>query len=173
MKDFWENMSKEDGISYFTELNKDSGSHVYMMDKGEIALDFGCGVGRNIPKILENFNTVVAYDLPNILEIAKKFDNNFDKSKCIFTSKWEEVSNKKFDCILADSTFNHIEKKELISYLQDMKKMTNKIVIHGKRVMDDGERDLLPILNKYFNVEIIKSYGINNNEDAIAGILRN
>lgn len=171
MKDFWENMSLSEGIEYFTELNKDPGSHVYLMENGKKALDFGCGAGRNINKILENFDTVVAYDLPNILNITKKFNDKFDNTKCTFTSNWQEVSNQKFDCILADSVFNHVEKKELLIYLEDMQKMTNKIIVHGKRIMDDKEKDLLSILNKYFDVEVIKSYLSGNNHDTIAAIL--
>ncbi len=171
MKDFWENMSLDYGIEYFTELNKDTGSHVHLMGEGKIALDFGCGTGRNINKILEKFDTVVAYDLPNILNIAKNFNHEFDKEKCKFFSNWEEVSNQKFDCILADSVFNHVEKKELLIYLEDMKKMTNKIIVHGRRFMDDGNRDLLPIFNKYFNVEFIKSYGSSDHHDTMLAIL--
>jgi ubiquinone/menaquinone biosynthesis C-methylase UbiE len=173
MKDFWENMSLEYGIKYFKELDKDSSSHVPLMGNGKTALDFGCGAGRNIKNILKNFENVVAYDLPNILKISEKFNYDFEKNKCKFTSKWEDVSNQKFDCILADSSFNHVEKKELIAYLKDMQKMTDKIIVHGRRIMDDGGSDILPILNKHFNVEVLQSFGSGNNEDTIIAVLKN
>jgi hypothetical protein len=41
-------------------------------------------------------------------------------------------------------------------YLNDMSKMTNKLIVNGRRFMDDENKDILPILNKYFQVNVLQ-----------------
>lgn len=156
MKKDWDDLNGQKAIDYFKELNKNRQTYTSLMGSGNTALDFGAGVGRNINSILENFNSVVAYDLPNVVELLDNFDGIYDKSKTTYTSDWLDVSNKNFDCIYIDSVFHHIEKDELLSYLADMSKMTDKMIVNERRLIDDKHRDILPILNKYFHVNVLK-----------------
>ena len=156
MKDFWESLIGQEGINYFENSNLNKQNFIDLMGTGELALDFGAGVGRNINSILKKFNNVIAYDLPNIVNLLNNFDEIYDKSKTIYTSDWSEIVNKKFDCIYADSVLHHVEKNELLMYLNDMSKMTNKLIVNGRRFMDDENKDILPILNKYFQVNVLQ-----------------
>ena len=79
------------------------------------------------------------------------------------------VKNKQFDCILALSVLDHIEEPELIAYLKDISKMSNKFVVHGKRLMDHNNKDIFTILDQYFIIDILSTnMDLNNNEQFIA-----
>jgi hypothetical protein len=85
MKDFWESLVGQHGIDYFTELNKTPvyNEVINAMGDGKIALDFGAGVGRNVSPILKKFDSVIAYDIPNVVDLVDNFKVLFDDSKCI------------------------------------------------------------------------------------------
>lgn len=108
-------------------------------------LDFGCGVGRNIFDFSINFPNwnFYAYDNINMLEKSKEYSrirfNRFieEYENVIFTSDWELIKTKKFDCIYATIVFQHIYENDLNIYLQDIKKMTNKLIVSGRRFNDD------------------------------------
>jgi len=109
-------------------------------------LDFGCGVGRNIfefSQILPKWK-FCGYDNPNMLKKAKeysikKFNKNIeDYPNLQLFSEWDALKSVKFDCIYATIVFQHIYEKDLNIYLQDIKKMTNRLIVSGRRFNDDS-----------------------------------
>ena len=46
----------------------------------------------------------------------------------------------KFDCIYSILVFQHIFEEDLCKYIQDIKKMTNKLVVSGRRYNDDIDK---------------------------------
>jgi 2-polyprenyl-3-methyl-5-hydroxy-6-metoxy-1,4-benzoquinol methylase len=171
MKDFWDALVGQVGVDYFTELNKTSvyNEVIDAMGEGKSALEFGAGVGRNLDSILQTFSHVTAYDIPNVVDLIDNFDGLFNKSRCTYTSDWESIRTKKFDSILALSVLDHIEEEYLVPYLEDISKMSNRFVVHGRRLMDDDNKDILTILERYFIIEILTTNAdLNNNEQFIA-----
>lgn len=171
MKDFWDALVGQKGIDYFTELNKTAvyNEVIDAMGEGKSALEFGAGVGRNIDSILQTFAHVTAYDIPNVVHLVDNFDGLFDKSRCTYTSNWDAIKTKKFDSILALSVLDHIEEIYLVPYLEDIVNMTDRFVVHGRRLMDDDSKDILTILERYFIIDIIHTNtDLNNNEQFIA-----
>jgi hypothetical protein len=52
-------------------------------------------------------------------------------------SDWDQLKTMNFDCIYATIVFQHIHEKDLNLYLQDIKQMTNKLIVSGRRFNDD------------------------------------
>jgi SAM-dependent methyltransferase len=108
-------------------------------------LDFGCGVGRNIfdfSQTLSNWR-FYGYDNPNMIDKANeyskiKFDKNiYEYSNLEFISDWDRLKSIKFDCIYATIVFQHIHETDLNTYLYDIKRMTNRLIVSGRRFNDD------------------------------------
>ena len=108
-------------------------------------LDFGCGVGRNIFDFSRNFPNwkFYGYDNPHMLDKANeysklKFNKTiYDYSNIELIRNWEQLKKIKFDCIYATLVFQHIHENDLNLYLQDIKRMTNKLIVSGRRFNDD------------------------------------
>lgn len=108
-------------------------------------LDFGCGVGRNIFDFSQKFSNwrFYGYDNPNMIDKSYEYSKiKFNKmvsdySNLELISDWDRLKNMKFDCIYATIVFQHIHEKDLNIYLQDIKQMTNKLIVSGRRFNDD------------------------------------
>lgn len=108
-------------------------------------LDFGFGIGRNIFDFSLNFRNwkFFGYDNPNMIDKAKEYSNvRFGKTICEYSnleiiSDWDLLKTKKFDCIYATIVFQHIHEKDLNLYLTDIKSMTNRLIVSGRRFNDD------------------------------------
>jgi SAM-dependent methyltransferase len=113
-------------------------------------LDFGCGVGRNIFDFSQNFPNwkFYGYDNPHMLDKANeysklKFNKTiYDYSNIELISNWEQLKKIKFDCIYATIVFQHIHENDLNLYIQDIKRMTNKLIVSGRRFNDDMAGDV-------------------------------
>jgi len=122
-------------------------SEIGTPDQNFKLLDFGCGVGRNTFGFSENKNwNIVGYDSDVMLENSKeycklKFNKNINEFKnVIFSSDWNLVSTMKFDCIYATLVFQHIFENDLSKYLQDIKVMSNRMVVMGRRFNDEIDK---------------------------------
>lgn len=114
-------------------------------NKSLSVLDFGCGVGRNIFDFSHKFQNwkFYGYDNPNMINKANEYSNiKFGKnikqySNLELLSDWDTLKTIKFDCIYATLVFQHIHENDLNNYLQDIKRMTDKLIVSGRRFNDD------------------------------------
>lgn len=108
-------------------------------------LDFGCGVCRNTGYLsmkYPNWN-VYGYDNENMLKHAADFClqkyklNVEEQSNLKLTSDWDLIKTQQFDVIFALLVFQHIYEKDIKQYLQDISKITKKLIVFGRRFNDD------------------------------------
>jgi 2-polyprenyl-3-methyl-5-hydroxy-6-metoxy-1,4-benzoquinol methylase len=108
-------------------------------------LDFGCGICRNTCYMSMTYPhwNVYGYDNDNMLKHAHTFCNQkysislYKQSNLTLTSNWEQLKTQKFDVIFASLVFQHIYEDNLSVYLQDMRKMTKKLIVSGRRFNDE------------------------------------
>ena len=120
----------------------------------KLILDFGCGVGRNIFGLAQEFKTwdFYGYDNANMIEKAneysmKKFNKTIQEySNIKITTDWDVLKAMKFDCIYATLVFQHIYEKDLNVYLKDIKQMTPRLIVSGRRFNDDRHKNTWKIL---------------------------
>ena len=138
---------------------------------GSVALDFGCGVGRNSVALSDTYDKVISFDLPSMIGLVPE-DNKL--SNIAYTTDWEYVKSFKFDMVLASLVFQHIEDSELNSYLTDLSQIADRLVLHSRTWIDHSEVKVLPILEKYFILDSIE-YSIDPNspsDDHFVAVLK-
>lgn len=118
----------------------------------QYALDFGCGIGRNTLPLSKDYHRAIGYDLPSMLSLVPE-ENKYEN--IIYESDWNKIKNIEFDLVLASLVFQHIEDSELDSYLQDLNKMTDKLVLHSRTWIDHSNTEVLSIVEKYFIITSI------------------
>jgi 2-polyprenyl-3-methyl-5-hydroxy-6-metoxy-1,4-benzoquinol methylase len=123
-----------------------------IVESGLSVLDFGCGVGRNSVGLSKNFKSVFAYDLPNMLDLVPEKNK---LSNITYTSDWKKVISNKFDIVLASLVFQHIDDQELIAYLSDISKITEKIFLASRTWIDDTNSKVLDIVEMFFDTEML------------------
>jgi len=116
-------------------------------------LDFGCGMGRNLVGMMEQTVwNVTGYDNSEMLDRAKKWLPTVSKKPVpLLVSDWNFIREKTFDVVVATLVFQHIYQKELSGYLDDLRKMTSKLLIHGRRWNDDGSNTWATV-SRFFNL---------------------
>ena len=109
-------------------------------------LDFGCGIGRNTFG-LSVYNAewkIVGYDSDEMLKYIDEYktikytDDNFPNVD--FSSDWNALSKMSFDSIFCAIVLQHIMESDLKSYINDFKKMTNTLLVAGRRFNDDTKK---------------------------------
>jgi len=128
-------------------INSDMWLTPMIGDKSESLsiLDFGSGVGRNIFDFSQNFPNwkFYGYDNPHMANKANEYSKlRFGKQVCDYSnlelvSDWDLLKTRKFDCIYATIVFQHIHENDLNLYLQDIKQMTHRLIVSGRRFNDD------------------------------------
>jgi len=128
-------------------INSDMWLTPMIGDKSESLsiLDFGSGVGRNIFDFSQNFPNwkFYGYDNPHMANKANEYSKlRFGKQVCDYSnlelvSDWDILKSMKFDCIYATLVFQHIHETHLNNYLKDIKQMTRKLIVSGRRFNDD------------------------------------
>ena len=119
-------------------------------------LDFGVGVGRNIFKFSLKAPDLsfIGYDNINMLEFTSKYCNHvFGKSPIDFKNiklehDWSILKNEKFGCVYATIVFQHIYEEDLKIYIEDIKKMTNLLIVAGRGFNDDNKKITWKILER-------------------------
>jgi 2-polyprenyl-3-methyl-5-hydroxy-6-metoxy-1,4-benzoquinol methylase len=159
-KDVWLNANEETAgdliLTGYTGQFKDM--PVYnevksLFGSGSIALDFGCGVGRNSAALSETYDKVISFDLPSMINLVPE-ENRL--SNITYTSDWEYVKSFKIDTVLASLVFQHIEDLELDSYLNDLSQIVDRLVLHSRTWIDHSASQVLPIVEKYFIIDTIE-----------------
>jgi len=108
-------------------------------------LDFGCGVCRNAIPISKQFPhwSVTGYDNSNMLQrandlcVAKYNHPLSDIKNLTLETSWDKLKTLTFDLVYATIVFQHIAESALSVYISDLKKMTKKLVVFGRRFNDD------------------------------------
>lgn len=110
-------------------------------------LDFGCGIGRNTFGFSENKNwNIVGYDNDVMLEKAEEYcklkfnKTSKDYKNITFSSDWNLIKTMKFDLIYVILVFQHVFEDDLSKYLQDIKVMTNRMIVGGRRYNDEIDK---------------------------------
>jgi SAM-dependent methyltransferase len=117
-------------------------------------LDFGCGVGRNAIPLALKYQTseIWSYDNPQMINQMKeyctqKYNISLEEINNIHVNtNWSDIKDNKFDCVYATLVFQHIHENALSVYLQDIKKMTNYLIVHGRRFNDDSYKNTWQII---------------------------
>jgi len=125
---------------------------VGLAGSGFMALDFGCGIGRNTVAISKKFESVIGFDLPSMISLIPEENKN---NLITYTSDWDYVKTLYFDVVLSSLVFQHIDSKELESYLKDLNEISNNMVLHSRTWIDHSNLEVLPIVEKYFVVDKI------------------
>jgi 2-polyprenyl-3-methyl-5-hydroxy-6-metoxy-1,4-benzoquinol methylase len=124
-----------------------------LFGSGSVALDFGCGVGRNSVALAKTYDKVISFDLPNMINLVPE-ENNL--ANITYTSDWEYVKSFKIDTVLASLVFQHIDDSELNSYLNDLSQIVDRLVLHSRTWIDHSASQVLPIVEKYFIINTIE-----------------
>lgn len=125
--------------------------------EGIKVLDFGCGIGRNaIPLALKYPMTkIIGYDNPKMINQMQQFCEQKYKlslssiNNIHIDTNWDDVKNNKFDYVYATLVFQHIHEDALSIYLQDIKKMTNHLIVFGRRFNDDSYKNTWQIIENH------------------------
>jgi 2-polyprenyl-3-methyl-5-hydroxy-6-metoxy-1,4-benzoquinol methylase len=127
-------------------------SHCGSKDQPIHLLDFGCGIGRNTyaaASFSSQWN-VVGYDSAAMISRVSDFaaERGWKHPENLrFTSNWRSLTEQKFDVVLASLVFQHIYETDLRTYLEDLKQMTKKVVINGRRFNDDNGKNTWAIMD--------------------------
>jgi cyclopropane fatty-acyl-phospholipid synthase-like methyltransferase len=158
-KDVWMNANKDNAgdliLTGYQGDFKDMPIYeevISLAGSGFMALDFGCGVGRNTIVLSKSFESVIGFDLPSMLALIPEENKN---KSTTYTYDWGYVKTLYFDVVLASLVFQHIENNELEDYLKDLNEISNNMILHSRTWIDHSELEVLPIVEKYFVVDKI------------------
>ena len=100
----------------------------------EKVLDFGCGIGRNFPALLNVSKELVAFDIPEMISACRQVT---DCEMVTLCDDWEVVRQQRFDVVVATLTFQHIsDRKALESYLQELASICDFLYISSRCWID-------------------------------------
>lgn len=108
--------------------SEDLGNEILKIKVGGVVLDLGCGPGNNFPFLLSRKpKKIVAVDFSKkMLSIAKE-RFRLDKRISYILSTFQDFdTNLRFDFILANLSFVHIPKDELVGILKKIKELLKK-----------------------------------------------
>lgn len=138
------------------DARPDSWLFKYIGDKNTPleVLDFGCGFGRNA-FALANYGDkwmVTGYDNDSMLEKTKEFCGIQYAGKSFknlrFVSDWDSIKVRKFNCIYCTLVLQHIYEDALVTYIGDFKKMTNLLLVAGRRFNDQRRKSTWAIIEE-------------------------
>jgi SAM-dependent methyltransferase len=143
-------------------------------------LDFGCGIGRNTLDIANKFPnvTIIGYDNSSMLSRVeeyslRRYNKKLEEYKNVqLISDWAFIKNIKFDFIFATLVFQHINEDDLTVYLNDIRNMTDKLLVSGRRFNDESvngiykntweilqKNNYVPVSNKRTDNQEFNVYG--------------
>lgn len=115
-------------------------------------LDFGCGIGRNTFYYSMKYpkSKVVGYDSVKMLKRIDEFYlAKYEVPKPLnvsFDFHWPNISVQKFDIVVCLLVFQHIFEDDLLRYLFDLKRMTNFLIVSGRKFNDDNQKNTWGII---------------------------
>jgi SAM-dependent methyltransferase len=162
MSGFWENLEDHDE-ALDAILTGYKGDAINMPVYGEVIdnlrhagsiLDFGCGAGRNLKYLIDQYEVVYGYDYPNMLKFIPK--ELRDSNKLLLLDNLDKVLIRSYDEILCSLVLQHIHPDELHEILKELSLHSRRFIIHSRTWIDFTFEDILPILEKYFIVDTIE-----------------
>lgn len=118
-------------------------------------LDFGCGLGRNTVGIAAYGNKwqVTGYDCAEMLLRAREFyGKEMNNERITLESDWEKLQSKRFDAIYCALTLQQIKEEELLAYLADFARMTDRLVVFSRRLTDEF-KNVWEMVERYFEID--------------------
>lgn len=102
--------------------------------KGKSVLDYGCGVGRNLPVFIGKAE-VYGLDYPNMVKLAEQYLGKDSNKVC-----WTPNDMQKYDLIFTELVLQHFTTKQVRSTLEYFKqhlKPNGKLLVYGRGYNDD------------------------------------
>ena len=171
MSEFWRNLSDTDetldailtgykgtvlDMPIYEDVTK-------FLNKNGSILDFGCGAGRNLKYLKDTYSQVYGYDFPNMLKIVPR--ETLAKGNVTITSDWDFISRHKYDEVLCSLVLQHIDPDELKTILARLTSCSSRFIIHSRIWVDFTFEPIMPILEQYFNIDIIEYQKDPNSEE--------
>ena len=162
MSEFWRNLSDTDealdailtgykGTVLDMPIYEDV---IKFLNKNGSILDFGCGAGRNIKYLKDYYESVYGYDFPNMLKFVSR--ETLEDENVYLSSDLDRICSKKYDEILFSLVLQHIHPDELKTILARLTSCSSRFIIHSRIWVDFTFEPIMPILEQYFNVDIIE-----------------
>jgi ubiquinone/menaquinone biosynthesis C-methylase UbiE len=122
------------------------------IDRNEIALDFGCGVGRLTRALAKNFHECWGVDIsPTMIQMAKDLHRSHPRCK-FFLNKanhLQQFSDGFFGFIYTSIVLQHIEKRYVRNYLAELVRVLKTGGIFVFQVADRDTSGLIPRIRNY------------------------
>lgn len=99
-------------------------------------LDFGCGLGRNIPYLQSIAGEIIGFDLPPMIERCRALG-----VPALLTSDWHEACARRYDLIAATLVLQHIEPDACRRYAEDFARLA-PVTYLLTRVMSDFDTNV-------------------------------
>ena len=170
MSEFWENLEDHDE-ALDAILTGYKGDAINMPVYGEVMnhlrhagsiLDFGCGAGRNLKYLIDQYEIVYGYDYPNMLKFIP--DEIKRAKNLLLLDDLDKVLIRNYDEVLCSLVLQHIHVDELHEILKELSLHSRRFIIHSRTWIDFTFEDIMPILEKYFIIDTIE-YQIDPNSD--------
>jgi len=170
MSEFWENLEDHDE-ALDAILTGYKGDAINMPVYGEVMnhlrhagsiLDFGCGAGRNLKYLIDQYEVVYGYDYPNMLKFIPEEIKG--AKNLLLLDDLDKVLIRNYDEVLCSLVLQHIHVDELHEILKELSLHSRRFIIHSRTWIDFTFEDIMPILEKYFIVDTIE-YQIDPNSD--------
>jgi SAM-dependent methyltransferase len=162
MSEFWEGLADTDE-ALDAILTGYTGDAINMPIYNEVVdklrhagsiLDFGCGAGRNLKYLINQYEVVYGYDYPNMLKFIP--DETRAAKNLILLDNLDKVLLRNYDEVLCSLVLQHIHPDELQEILGELSLHSRRFIIHSRTWVDFTEEEIMPILEKYFKVDTIE-----------------
>lgn len=109
-------------------------------------LDFGCGVGRNLPYFKSVAKKVYAYDLPNVVDRCLQMRDHDFVNGVNFIKDLDEITEK-IDIIFCFFSLQHFTSaRDLVSTLNKLSRISDNIYVVGRPYMDETNNNVFSIV---------------------------
>lgn len=114
-------------------------------------LDFGSGMLRNTTGLLSLSPHwhLTSYDTQIMLDRGVKhyqIGPDVLRKRLRLHNVWDDIKDQQFDAILCSLVLQHIVIEELPALVEEFKSMTDTLLVHGRRSLDDFKHEVWPVV---------------------------